>query len=77
MKWWVLIFFLLTTKDFCSHFDSHFAQCKEAISPVLIILLIFFEQVLNKGAISKNLGWKKYMLILVWFFWANQEGKNT
>lgn len=69
-------FFSLTTKDFCSHFDSCLAQCKEGISPVLIILLIFFEEVLNKGAISKNLGWKIYMLISIWVFWADQEGKK-
>lgn len=68
-------FFWLMKKDLKSHFDGHLAQCKDRIRPVLTMLLIFFEEVLNKAAISKTPGWKKYMLISIWIYYANQEGK--
>ena len=71
-EFWIL---LVITKDVNSHFEEHFAQCKGGISPVLILLLIFFDRVTNKGAIYKNLGRKIYTFIWIWIYCASQWEK--
>ena len=68
-------FFWLMKKDLKSHFDGHLAQCKDRIRPVLTMLLIFFEEVLNKAAISKTPGWKNICLYQFEFIMLIKRGK--